>query len=327
MSAVKKKKKGFDSKKVGLVVLVFVVVAAIAIGAGYLLVNNETFGGGFNAMTNDPNISSGGSSGKIKVVRVKGVKTKQETISMYVDDSASIGVYITPSNATNKNFTCASSNVKIATVKVNGNSCVVKGVKAGTVTITVTTTDGNKKTTVKVQVLHTIKISSISFPSSTHSMFIGTTSKLETTIKPDNASNQNVVCSSSNTMLATVNSSGRSCIVSAKAKGTVIITATAYDGKKASVAIVISVPVSKLAFRAATTSIKKGDSVKLQLQVTPSNATNKKVNCISSNTKIATVKSGDGYCIVKGVNKGAVTINATAADKSGKSATAKVIVK
>lgn len=53
---------------------------------------------------------------------------------------------ITPSNATNKKVTYKSSNTKVATVDSKG---VVKGLKAGTATITVTAQDGSKKKATK----------------------------------------------------------------------------------------------------------------------------------------------------------------------------------
>ena len=58
-----------------------------------------------------------------------------------------------PESATNKNVTWESSNTGIATVTVKENGeCEVKGMSAGTATITVTTEDGKKTATCTVTV-------------------------------------------------------------------------------------------------------------------------------------------------------------------------------
>ena len=67
---------------------------------------------------------------------------------------------ISPSNATNQNVTWKSSNTKIATINSEG---LIKGIKAGKATITVTTVDGKKtaKCTVTVKSIPVSTITSI----------------------------------------------------------------------------------------------------------------------------------------------------------------------
>lgn len=61
-------------------------------------------------------------------------------------------------------------------------------------------------------------------------------------------------------------------------------------------------------------TLKKGESVTLSANVSPSNATNQAVTWHSSNTTVATVSSSSGTVTAKGV--GTTTITATAADGS-----------
>lgn len=66
-----------------------------------------------------------------------------------VGSSIKLKATVTPDNASNKTVVWSSSNQNIAKVDQNGN---VKGLKAGTVTITVTTSDGGYKATYTVTV-------------------------------------------------------------------------------------------------------------------------------------------------------------------------------
>lgn len=81
---------------------------------------------------------------------VTGVQLDQTSISLKVGQSAQLTGTISPANATDKTVTWSSSDASVATVDANG---VVKGIKAGTATITVKTTDGGKTATCKVTVI------------------------------------------------------------------------------------------------------------------------------------------------------------------------------
>lgn len=90
-------------------------------------------------------VNSGGKTVKCKVtvknVKVKKVSLSKKSLSISVGQTETLTPSITPTNATNKNVTWKSKNTKIATVSSNGT---VKGIRAGTTTITVTTKDGKK---------------------------------------------------------------------------------------------------------------------------------------------------------------------------------------
>ena len=83
------------------------------------------------------------------------------------------------------------------------------------------------------------------------------------------------------------------------------------------------IPVSQITLNKAETSISVGNSETLTATVTPENAANKALTWASSDENVATV-APDGT--VTAVKAGAVTITATAADGSGKSAVCKVTV-
>ncbi len=82
-------------------------------------------------------------------ISVKKVTLNKTTASLKRGKKLTLKATINPKNASNKNVTWKSSNKKVATVDKNG---VVKGLKKGTTTITVTTKDGKKTATCKVRV-------------------------------------------------------------------------------------------------------------------------------------------------------------------------------
>ena len=83
------------------------------------------------------------------VVKVKSVKLSKKSATVKKGKTFKLKATVTPSNAANKSVSWSSSNKKIATVSSSG---IIKGIKAGKATITVTTKDGKKKATCKVTV-------------------------------------------------------------------------------------------------------------------------------------------------------------------------------
>ena len=76
---------------------------------------------------------------------------KKQAKEVYKNKTIKFAVTVVPSNANNKGLTYSSSNNKVATVNSKG---IIKGIKAGTVTITAKAKDGSRKAvklTVKVK--------------------------------------------------------------------------------------------------------------------------------------------------------------------------------
>ena len=165
-----------------------------------------------------------------------------------------------------------------------------------------------------------VEVISISLDKSAVTVQKGKSTVLTATVKPKNATSKKVTWSSSDTSVATVDSSGTVRGVKA---GTATITAKA-GGKSASCKVTVkngSVSVSSVSLNKSTVSLQKGESTALTATVSPSNATDKTVTWKSSNTKVATVSSV-GKVTAKAT--GTATITATAGNKS---ASCKVTVK
>jgi len=265
-------------------------------------------------------------------VKVTSIKFDKTSESMYVGESRSLTTTISPSNATNKGISCTSNNQKVATAKVSGNACAVKGVGAGSAVITVTTKDGNKKATASVTVSKkpstTVKVTSIKFDKTSDSVYVGDSKSLTTTISPSNATNKGISCASNNQKVATAKVSGNACVVKGVGAGSAVITVTTKDGsKKATASVTVSkkqapvVKVTSAKFEKSSYSVSLNQTVVAVVGITPTNATNKTITCKSQNTSIATVTYSGNKCTIKGVKAGTTTIEAYSADGNKKATT------
>ncbi|MFD2114299.1 S-layer homology domain-containing protein [Paenibacillus yanchengensis] len=151
----------------------------------------------------------------------------------------------------------------------------------------------------------------------------GGTLQLTANVAPDNATKKEVKWTVSDTDLATISADGK---LTAKANGTITVTATATDGSNVAgkLVIVISgqeqvsedVKVTEVVISSAN-DVKeittKDGTLQLTANVTPNNATKKEVKWTVSDTNRATI-SADGKLTAK--SNGTVTVTATATDGS-----------
>ena len=230
---------------------------------------------------------------------------------------------VSPSDADNKTVKWTTSNSAVATVNSNGK-VTAKG--KGTAIIKATAADGSGKNAACTVTVVTPKksVSSVTLNKRSLTMQVGKTQTLSVTVKPTNADIRNVIWTSSNTKVATVDSHGK---VRGIKKGTVTITATAADGSGKNAACKVTVVkkiVTGVTIKCKANTVKVKKTLTLTATVQPTNADIKDVTWKSSNTKVATVDSNGKVC---GIKKGTVTITATAKDGSGKKDTMKVTVK
>ena len=223
---------------------------------------------------------------------VTGVKVNPSSITIYTGQTTELTAAVQPVNATNKNVSWSSSDTGVATV-TNG---VVKAVSAGNISL--------NKTTLSL-VLGASENLALSGSASAKITVTtqdgGKTDTCTVTVLPD------ATWSSSNTSVATVDSSGR---VSAVGRGTATITVSA-GGKTVTCTVTVNVPVTGVSLNKTSGTLYPGDTETLTATVSPSNATNKSVTWKSSNTGVATVSSSG---IVTAVSAGSATITVTTQD-------------
>ena len=285
------------------------VVTAKAVGNATITV--RTNDGGRTA-TCEVTVSS-------NVIEVTGVTLNRSTLTLDIGGTFTLTATVSPSNATDKSVTWSTEDASIAEVSSTG---VVTAKKAGSTTITVTTSSGSKKATCAVTV-NPIHVTGVSLSHTSLSLVEGDSRTLTATVTPDTASDKSVTWSSSNTSVATVSASG---VVSAKKAGTATITVTTVDGGKTATCAVTVTPatvaVTGVSLDKTTLTLTEGDTYAFTATVTPSNATDKSVTWSSSNNSVATVSSSG---VVTAVKAGSATITVTTTD-GGKTATCSVTV-
>jgi hypothetical protein len=157
------------------------------------------------------------------VVNVSGVNVLPATVSVDKGATTALSAVVLPASATLKAVTWSSSDEAIATVNSAG---VVTGVEKGVVSITATTQDGGFESSAVVTVA--VPVTGVSVVGAPSQMFIGQQLSFATEITPANADNQEIIWSTSDDSIATVD--GVSGLVTAVALGNVTITATTVDG-------------------------------------------------------------------------------------------------
>ncbi len=219
-------------------------------------------------------------------------------------------------NPTDTKIKWTTSKKSVATVK-NG---AVKGVKAGTVTITATTPGGFYSASCKVKVV--IPVTGVKINAKTITVPKGEKRRATVTVSPSNATEQDVVWStpSESVPIIDINEAGQ---ITGKRVGSTTATVTTVDGKyKDTVTVNVIQPVSSVDFEYSSITLDAGKKKTLTPQIKPINATIKDVKWSSSNKKIAKV---DSKGVITAVSAGVATITCTSADGFAKE-TVKVTV-
>ncbi|MEY8515707.1 family 43 glycosylhydrolase [Lachnospiraceae bacterium 29-84] len=166
-----------------------------------------------------------------------------------------------------------------------------------------------------------VAVTNVSLNKNTLTLTVKKSEKLTATVAPANATDKSLTWKSDNTKVASVAQDGT---VTAKAKGTATISATAKNGKSASCKVTvkeatIAVKSVKLNIKKATLGVK--EKLSLKATVAPSNATNKKVTWKSDKPNTVSVTS-KGKVTAKKTGKAKITASA-----GGKKATCTITVK
>ena len=251
------------------------------------------------------------------VISVSSVSLSKTSITIKEGSSESLSATVSPSDAQNKAVSWSSSNSSVATVDNSGR---VTGVKAGSATITVTTSDGGKTATCSVTVeANIINVTGVTLDKTTAQIPLGGDVTLAATVAPADATDKSVTWTSSDEAVAKV-SGGK---VTAVAVGKATITAKTNDGGKiATCEVSVIKPVESITISDAETMVPVEGEVTLTVTVTPEDATIKDIEWSSSDESIAKV---DATGKVTGVAEGTATITAKTVE-GGKTATCKVTV-
>lgn len=253
-------------------------------------------------------------------VSVTGVSLNKTSLSLVEGGSESLTATVSPDNATNKAVSWKSSDTGVATVDGSGK---VTAVKAGSTTITVTTTDGGKTATCSVTVTSkTVSVTGVKLDNGKLELKAGETAQLTATVEPSDASDKSLEWTSSDAKIATVDASGK---VTAVGVGSATITVKTKDGGKTATCAVTVAPVAVegVTVDPAKSEVVEGNTVQLKATVSPADAA-QEVEWTSSDSDIATV---DKNGLVTTIKPGTVYIVVRSKAYTDKQASCEVIVK
>lgn len=168
-------------------------------------------------------------------IAVTGISLNQDSVKVEKGKTVSVNAVIEPEDATKKGIIWTTTDDKIATV-TNG---VVKGVGAGTATVTATTKDGGFSDTCTVEVYET-PVTSVKLDEEVIELGINTSQKLTAEVYPDNATDKSVKWTSEDIGVASVAADGT---VTGAGYGRTTIVATTNDGGKTAKCIVRVKPI------------------------------------------------------------------------------------
>lgn len=224
---------------------------------------------------------------------------------------------VLPENAENKQVVWESSDPKI--VSVNSVTGYITGVKEGSATITVKTLINDISTDCIVNVSgKNILVSKIFLNEKRISLAVGYTHSLTYQITPKNATENDLIFTSSDSSVATVNQSG---VIQGLKEGNAIITVSSSNGlakdttyvsvyKKGASTVVDGEPIKtdnypkSLTVSPQSLNLKLGGSSQLIASVLPEKSNNQ-ISWSSTNSRVATVDSNG---LVSAVGMGSATI-------------------
>jgi len=164
---------------------------------------------------------------ELSAVPARSVSVKSST-SILVDGKETLYPIFDPLNATDRALIWSSDSETVATVDNNGT---VTGVSVGETTIRVRSKNGKYSSSCTVTVSPIpIAVTGVTLMASAHTLIVSEMWHDYPSIVPPNATNQNLIWSSSNPAVATVSDGGVVTAVTATLPNTTVITVTTVDG-------------------------------------------------------------------------------------------------
>ena len=221
-----------------------------------------------------------------------------------IGTSQLLNVAVIPANATETSFTYESNNPAVVSVNALGR---ITGNQLGTAEITVAC--GNVKNKFQVTVVEdsskeeTVAVQDVEIGDHEEELAVDSTLNISATVLPSNATDTTVTYQSSNTEIATVNSSGE---VKGIAPGKVVITVSAGNVAK-QVPITVKIATTAISLNSDYQVMKPKDTFQIKAQVQPAGAAGS-ITYKSVNTEVAAVSSS-GVITAKSCGNTAIIVS------------------
>jgi len=234
--------------------------------------------------------------GNTPEIPVTGLTLNQATLSLFVNDTATLVATVVPANATSQSVRWSSNNSSVATVNTMGQ---VIAIAEGTATITAM--QGFTATCVVTVLTPIIPVTAITITPAAISLDLKQTITLTATIVPSNATYQTITWTSSNPAIASIKADAT---VVAIAGGQTTITATC-DSVQTTSSITVIPSIASIALVPASLVMAVGTTSQTIVVFTPSESAVPITLWISNNPTVASV---DGNGLVRAIKVGSAMI-------------------
>ena len=228
---------------------------------------------------------------KISSVTILSKKHTGESVDISLGNTGKINTSVSPKDASNKSLIFSSSDEEVVYVSADGK---ISAKAVGTATITVRSVENGELYDAVVLTVNKIGLKSISIGNIPNELRVGKKHKLEIKYNPTNTSYRDVIWSTSNSKVVTVDKSGT---LTAKAEGTATITAKSKKHDKITSSVTIKVlpkqttpviPLEAIEITGHETAGYIGGEMTLKAKLLPSDA-KETVIWSSSDESVATV--------------------------------------
>lgn len=241
-------------------------------------------------------------------IHVQSITVSPESAELSEGDHLRLSATVLPADAADKSFVWSSTDNSVAMVDANGE---VAALKAGSVVIKAVANDGGVTGSCNITVkIKEVPAESINLSETSVSMNVGDEKQLSAEVRPDNATNKDVVWSSSDDSVVKVSSSGLLTAVAA-GEAKVLATSVSQPAVKAECKVSVAeklIPVTSVTLDKSKMELTKGLDYTLYATVSPSNATNKELSWTSSDENIVVVNQQG---TVVAFSTGVATVTAT----------------
>lgn len=244
-----------------------------------------------------------------------GITLSSTALNLIVGQKATVSAQVEPENVTDQTLIWTSDHEEVATV----DQGVIEAHQAGQAHITVTCGSVSATLTVTVS-QEQIAVTDIQLSLSELNLEEGEQQTITATVLPQNATDQTLIWTSSNSNVVSVDNG---VITAQKAgKATITVSSAANPEVSQTISVVVAervVPLERIELSATELAMYETQVTTVTATLYPSDTTDRSIVWLSSNTAVATVKNGK----ISAVSAGEAIISAAVGDIS---ATLKVTV-
>lgn len=242
------------------------------------------------------------------LVSIDFAENATDSAELFEGESHQLTIIFNPTNASDKDivYSIEEADEEYLTIDENGYITAIKadGEAVKTVVVTAKNIAFDKTTTVNIKIKPVIAVESITFNETEKEVHVGDKFFVTPDVLPTNATNKNVVWTSDDVTVATVDDNGN---IEALKMGETIIRGTTVDGEfvaQLELSVLDVISVTGIAFEEDNIEMFVGENLlKANVIITPEDATNKTLHWTSNNDKIVDINAGLLTAVAPGVVK------------------------